>query len=244
MRAMILAAGLGTRLKPWTQHHPKALVSVQGVPMLERVIVNLRRQGFNRIVVNVHHFADQVVSFLESRNFGVDVCISDETGRLLDTGGALLHAVNLLHIDDGPVLVHNVDILSNADLGCLVRHHEVSGADSTMLVSKRDSSRRLVFDESMRLCGWHNVTDGIFRPSGFVAAPTHNEFAFSGIHVVGKKVLTEMARIEEDEKFSIIDFLLSPQHRCDVRGFEQEGLQLIDIGKPSTLLQAENLVGM
>ncbi|MDE6382409.1 MAG: NTP transferase domain-containing protein, partial [Muribaculaceae bacterium] len=114
MKAFILAAGLGTRLRPWTLEHPKALVPVGGVPMLERVILRMRDQGFDDITVNVHHFADQIVDFLNARDFGVAVHISDERERLLDTGGAILHASRFLAADPAPFLVHNVDILSDA----------------------------------------------------------------------------------------------------------------------------------
>lgn len=233
MQAMILAAGLGTRLKPWTLSHPKALVPVDGVPMLERVILRLKSQGFDRFVVNVHHFASQVTDFLKASNFGVDIKISDESGRLLDTGGAILAASPLFM--QGPVLVHNVDILSNADLGDLMRVHEHSGVDSTLLVSERESSRKLVFDSGLRLRGWHNVRDNQYKPEGFVPEDNFKEYAFSGIHVVGCHEIEEMRRIEPDKKFPIVDFLLSDLHDCEVRGYVQPALELIDIGKPDTL---------
>jgi NDP-sugar pyrophosphorylase family protein len=241
MNAMVLAAGLGTRLKPWTLTHPKALVPVGGVPMLQRVIENLREQGFDRIVVNVHHFAGQVVQFLNEHDFGIEVMVSDETGCLLDTGGGLLNARGLLKPETGPVLIHNTDIISNADLRRLMERHIETGADSTLLVSSRNSSRRLVFDPAMRLEGWHNVQTGEFRPAGFVAVPESRELAFSGIHVAGEKLFAEMERIMGHGKFSIIDFLLSPLHECDIMGFEQRDLSLIDIGKPETLSMANKL---
>lgn len=121
MKAMILCAGLGTRLRPWTLSHPKALVPVGGVPMLERVIDKLRSQGFDYIVVNVHHFPEQIVDFLRQRDLGVKIAVSDESDRLLDTGGAIMKAEELLRFSDGPVLVHNVDILSDADLRGLMQ---------------------------------------------------------------------------------------------------------------------------
>lgn len=236
---MILAAGLGTRLRPWTLSHPKALVPVNGVPMLERVILRLRSQGFEKIVVNVHHFADQIESFLDANDFGVEIALSDERSRLLDTGGAILHAAPLF--EAGPVLVHNVDILSNADLADLVQTHERSGADSTLLVSGRDSTRKLVFDAEMRLTGWHNLKNDVYRPAGFSREGDYREYAFSGIHVVGDKAISEMRRIEGDPNFSIIDFLLSREQHCDIRGYLQPRLELIDIGKPETLERASAL---
>ena len=242
MKAMILAAGLGTRLKPWTLNHPKALVPVGGVPMLERVLVNLRRQGFDYIVVNVHHFADQIIEFLNKKEFGVKVFVSDETDRLLDTGGAILKAAELLRLNEGPALIHNVDILSNADLTDLMRAHENLGADSTLLVSERTSSRKLIFDDDMKLSGWHNLSDDRYRPDNYVAQSRHTEYAFSGIHVVGERIVDEMKRLEDDSKFSIIDFLISPSNNCQISGYLQKDLNLIDIGKPATLSQAQFLV--
>ena len=237
---MILAAGLGTRLRPWTLEHPKALVPVGGVPMLERVILRLREQGFTRIVVNVHHFGGQIVEFLESRDFGIDIAVSDETDRLLDTGGAILHAARLF--EPGPVLVHNVDILSNADLGTLMEAHCDSEADSTLLVSDRESSRKLIFDADMGLRGWRNLKEDIYRPEAFEMKGGYREYAFSGIHVAGERMISEMRRIERDEKFSVIDFLLSREQDCCVRGYLQGNLQLIDIGKPETLNIASGMI--
>lgn len=239
MQAMILAAGLGTRLKPWTLSHPKALVPVKGVPMLERIICNLREQGFTRVVVNVHHFASQVIDFLASKDFGVRIYVSDETNSLLDTGGAILHAANYFDFNIGPVLIHNVDILSNANLRDLMQKHINSKADSTLLVSDRNSSRKLIFDDLMRLRGWHNIIEDVYRPDGFVNNIGFREYAFSGIHVVGEKSIKEMSRIEPERKFSIIDFLLSKENRSEIIGMIQPGLDLIDIGKPDTLREAD-----
>ncbi|MDE6793643.1 MAG: nucleotidyltransferase family protein [Muribaculaceae bacterium] len=238
MKAMILAAGLGTRLRPWTLEHPKALVPVDGVPMLERVIGRLRDNGFKEIVVNIHHFGEQIIDFVRSKDFGVSVAISDERGKLLDTGGAIRHAENLLTLESGPVLVHNVDILSDADLQRLMQAHLESGADSTLLVSRRDSSRKLIFDEDMFLRGWHNIRDGVYKPGGYSPSEGEEEYAFSGIHVVGAGLLEEMKRLETGDKFSIIEFLLNGRNRAKIKGHLQDNLKLIDIGKPATLSQA------
>lgn len=253
MKAFVLAAGLGTRLRPWTLSHPKALVPVGGVPMLERVIVKLREQGFDRITVNVHHFADQIVDYLNSRRWGVEINISDESLRLLDTGGGIIHAGRWLASDSEPFLIHNVDILSNADLADLMRCHAESGALSTLLVSERDSNRKLVFDEpsvrntcgfvSRKLCGWHNLSTNEYRPAGFVALPdgTVSELAFSGIHVMSPAMIPLMAARYGSEPFSIMDFLLSEAHNGMIMGVEEQSLELIDIGKPDTLSRAEAL---
>ena len=242
MKAMILAAGLGTRLRPWTLSHPKALVPVDGVPMLERVINVLIEQGFDRIVINVHHFADQITDFLHTHKFDAEICVSDERKRLLDTGGALLHAKGLLTREEGPVLIHNVDILSDADLRGLMRAHEEGGNASTLLVSDRTSSRKLIFDREMILRGWHNVAEGHYRPRDYELQIGDVELAFSGIHVVSEEMLRDMERLADAEMFSVIDYLLSPAKRCEVKGYRQDNLHLIDIGKPATLSRANDII--
>lgn len=240
MKAFVLAAGLGTRLKPWTLEHPKALVPVGGTPMLERVIVSLREQGFDRILVNVHHFADQIVDFLSGRDFGIDVAVSDESELLLDTGGALLHAAGWLCADEQPFLIHNVDILSNADLAGLMKAHAESDADATLLVSDRDSSRRLYFDRGMNLVGWRNFKSEELRPAGFSVEPGLRMYAFSGIHAVSPRMLARMRAEGYKGKFPIMDYYLAKAGASSpIRGMAADGLRLIDIGKPASLAQAE-----
>lgn len=158
-QAMIFAAGLGTRLKPLTDKIPKALVPVGGVTLLEHVITRLKAAGYVRIVVNVHHFASQIVDFLAANdNFGVDIRISDESEQLLETGGGVRKAIPLF-ADDEPVLIHNVDILDNVDYNWFARQH-LSDEDAVLLVSRRATSRYLIFDNAMRLMGWTNTTTG------------------------------------------------------------------------------------
>lgn len=241
MKAFILAAGLGTRLRPWTLSHPKALVPVGGVPMLERVIVSLKKQGFDYIVVNVHHFANQIIDFLASHDFGVKVYVSDEQSMLLDTGGAILHAAHLLANDREPFLVHNVDILSNADLSKLMHAHQSNRADATLLVSDRDSSRRLVFDNTMQLRGWHNIVSGQVKPPMFSLSSDMREFSFSGIHAVSPSVVDKMRGDNMKEAFPIIDYYLDSIDDLSVMGLRDENLKLIDIGKPATLSQADSI---
>lgn len=235
---MIMAAGLGTRLKPWTLSHPKALVPVEGVPVLERLILKLRDEGFEHIVVNVHHFSDQIKDFLASRDWGIDVRISDETDRLLDTGGALRKAYGLLSEDNGPVLVHNVDILSNQDLGELIMAHNATGADITLLTSDRNSSRRLLFDSDGYLRGWHNLKTGEYRPADIENAEDMVQDAFSGIYVISPKALADISeygvRIGAD-KFPIMDYLLSAPEGIAIKRHFNLCLRLLDIGKPESL---------
>ena len=240
MKAFILAAGLGTRLRPWTLTHPKALVRVGGVPMLQRVIERLRAEGFTDIIINVHHFASQVEEFLAARDFGVNISISDERAMLLDTGGALLHARRLICGAPGPVLVHNVDILSDAPLRSLMQGHIATGAAATLLTSPRRSSRQLIFSGE-RLCGWHNLSTGVYKPGGFRPAPGMAGEAFSGIHVISPELIERMPEMGFTGRFSIIDFYLAAARNKIIRRESAPHLQLIDIGKPETLALARQL---
>ncbi len=237
MKAMIFAAGLGTRLKPLTDHMPKALVPIAGKPMLEHVIEKLKAAGFNEIVVNVHHFAEQIIEFLKAKeNFGITIHISDETDCLLDTGGGIKKASSFF---DEPFLVHNVDILSNTDLKALYNYHLQSHNDATLLISPRKTVRYLLFDETKQLCGWINKDTMQTKPEGFVYRPElQKEYAFSGIHVISPTLFKYMGD-EWNGKFSIMDFYLQTCQKAILGGYPQEALQLIDIGKPDTLKKAE-----
>lgn len=241
---MILAAGLGTRLKPWTLEHPKALVPVDGVPMLERVVLKLKAQGYDDIVVNVHHFANQIVDFINCNDFGVKISISDESGKILDTGGGLANAFTLLKGE--PFLVHNVDILSNADLRKLMDVHNKRMDDVTLLTSGRDSSRKLLFGEDDDLRGWHNLSTGEFRPVGSGSLEKVEENAFSGIYVVGENGLDALCRFGEErdcEVFPVMDFFLASINKLKIRRYYSADLDLIDIGKPETLKKASMFIG-
>lgn len=249
MKAMILAAGLGTRLRPWTLSHPKALVPVGGVPMLERVIGRLRSQGFDDVVINIHHFGDQIIDFVNTREEdSVKIRFSDERDGLLDTGGGLLRASRILMAeDDAPFIIHNVDILSNADLSRLYAEHLESGDDVTLLVSERHSTRKLIIDADRKLRGWHNLTDDQFRPSGLTPSEDSSEVAFSGIYIIGKRgveALEEYASARGLEAFPIMDFFLDECQKIRIGTYQDPDcpLELIDIGKPATLEQAEKLL--
>lgn len=240
MKAMIFAAGLGTRLKPLTDHMPKALVPVAGKPMLEHVIGKLKAAGYDEIVINVHHFANQIIDFLkEKNNFGIQIWISDETEELLDTGGGIKKAA---HFFDEPFLVHNADILSNVDLRTLYEHHLTSGNDATLLVSPRKTVRYLLFNDGNRLCGWVNKDTLQTKPEGFVYQPeVQKEYAFGGIHIISPTLFNYMGD-EWTGKFSIMDFYLKTCGIAKLGGYAKEDLQLIDIGKPDTLAKAEDFI--
>jgi len=238
MKAMILAAGEGTRLKPVTDSIPKALVTVGGVSMLEHVILKIKAAGFTHITINIHHFGEQIIDFLTSKNnFGLTIDISDERNYLMNTGGGIKQASRFLEGNE-PFLVHNVDIFSNVDLLTLYRSHLNSNALATLLVNKRNSSRQLLFNKAEHLCGWRNNETGevkSFFPD-FVPSD-YSEYAFGGIHVIS----TEIFRFMEEwtGKFSIIDFYLSVCYQKPIRFYTKDDIRLIDAGKAEGLEEAE-----
>lgn len=237
MKALIFAAGLGTRLRPLTDSMPKALVPVGGVPMLARVLCKLRDAGIESFVVNVHHFAEQVEGYLASHDFGVPVAISREEREPLETGGGIRHAAPLL--GSGRFLVHNVDILSDLDVSWFLGQDDPRSL-ATLLLIDAPADRYLLFDDDMRLVGWTNVRTGEvkspylpdFNPAKY------RRYSFCGIHVVSDAVFEKMAAWPE--KFSIIDFYLSECARGIIRGVVARDLQLIDIGSPEKLAEAQH----
>ena len=246
-QAMIFAAGLGTRLKPITDRMPKALVPVGGQPLLWHVIQKLRAAGFERIVINVHHFADQIIDYIEAnQNFGLDIRISDERVALLDTGGGIKHALPLFD-PSMPILIHNVDILSNVDLAALYQATLQSQADALLLVSQRQTKRYLLFADDDRLCGWTNIETGevkgplsTLHPSPFTLHPSLKQLAFSGIHVLSPSTFSLFEQMPD--RFSIIDFYLQYASHCFFKGKAQENLRLLDVGKLDSLEQAEDFL--
>jgi len=238
-QAMIFAAGLGTRLKPLTDTMPKALVRVGGEPLLWHVVMKLRGAGYERIVVNVHHFAQQIVDYLKQNgNFGLDIRISDETSGLLETGGGIRKALPLFDADS-PILIHNVDILSNLDLDELT---QVSQApDALLVVSRRQTKRYLLFDDECILDGWTNIETGeVKSPYKGLVPSDMRQLAFSGIHVVWPRVFPLLESMPE--RFGIIDFYLKYCHQCAFVGYEKKDLRLMDVGKLDTLDHAETFI--
>ncbi len=241
MKAMIFAAGLGTRLKPITDTMPKALVPVGGEPLLHHVICKLRDAGYTHLVVNVHHFAGQIREYLATHDFGVSIAISDESAQLLETGGGIAHAAPLLLPSEGPILIHNVDILSNLDLAWF-RSEVRPSALSTLLVSERETSRYLLFGEDMRLMGWTNVTTGEVRsPFPAEALAGCRKLAFSGIHNVSPAIFPAFEEAGFTGRFPIMDFYIQQCARYPIYGVLAPSLQLVDVGKLDSLSQAEAL---
>jgi len=242
MNALILAAGLGTRLGPFTADRPKALVEVQGRTMLEHQLRHLSAAGFDRFVINIHHFADKVQEYLNKNgNFGLDITLSDESSLLLDTGGGIRKAMHLLQ-DDSPLLVHNVDIFSNTDLKKLYDTHIKSGADATLLTARRNTSRYLYFNNKGSLCGWSNEKTGQVRsPLSDFDKTQYTPYAFQGIHVISKSVLPLLDAIPE-QRFGITDFYVSNAGSLNLQMVESDPSQWVDAGKPETLAKAAQIV--
>lgn len=244
MKAMIFAAGLGTRLGELTAHTPKALVPVLRRPLLEWTILRLYHAGATDIVVNVHHFSEQVIRFL--RTFpslpGLSLRVSDETDCLLDTGGGLKKALPLFsqYGSDEPILIHNVDIFSNVDLTDFYRH--AGNHDALLLVNRRTTTGRyLLLNEEDRLVGWTNIKTGEVRtPYQQLDLSRCRQLAFDGIHVVSPRLSVAMQTWPEC--FGIMDFYIRECHRLDIRGYELHDLQLLDVGKPETISQAANFI--
>ena len=240
MKAMIFAAGLGTRLKPLTDSLPKALVPIAGKPLLEHVILKLKAAGFDEIIVNVHHFPNQIIDFLKvNNNFGIRIEVSDERDQLLDTGGGIRKATQFF--DDGqPFLVHNVDILSDVDLQELFQQHLAADSLATLVVSRRDTIRYLLFDDDHRLCGWINEKTGETKPIRFDDISGFNKLAFAGIQVLSPRVFELMDSF--DAKFPIMDFYLSKAQTQVIKGFIPTDFHMLDVGKLNVLDEAERFV--
>ena len=238
-QAMIFAAGLGTRLKPLTDTMPKAMVRVGQQPLIWHVIQKLKLSGYERIVVNVHHFAQQIIDYLEANdNFGLDIRISDETSCLLETGGGIKKALPLFDPSE-PILIHNVDILSNLDLTALP-------TDAPLLVvSQRKTKRYLLFDDDLRLQGWTNIETGEKKgPVANVQCSMFNvqlnQLAFSGIHMFHPSLAPLLA--DWPDRFPIMDFYLKACGDYLIRGYEATNLKLMDVGKLDTLHDAEDFI--
>ncbi|MFV0153980.1 nucleotidyltransferase family protein [Empedobacter falsenii] len=233
MKAMIFAAGLGTRLKPFTENHPKALAIVNGKPLLQRNIEYLKSFGIDEVVINVHHFADQIIEFLEENNyFGIEITISDETDQVLETGGGLVKAKTNF---DEDFLVMNVDILTDLHLTNFIKAHQENKALVTLAVSDRNSSRKLYFNDKKELKGWQNLKTQE-EIKAVDSLDDLNDLAFSGIHVINPALFD---KITETGKFSIMKVYMDLMKTESIIGFDHSGGILIDVGRPESVLEAE-----
>ena len=263
MKAMIFAAGLGTRLKPITDTMPKALVPVCGRPLLYHVITKLVAAGYDDIIVNVHHFPDPIIDYLCVNDFGAHITISDEREFLRETGGGIKHVRPLLDsfaslgmteelsfrpseargeiLCDTPFLVHNVDIVSNLDLKWLREQHRPE-ALATVVVSERKTQRYLLFDDDGRLKGWTNVATGEVRsPFGDIDPTKLRKLAFAGIHLISPAIFDAFDRYGFGDRFSIMDFYLKACADYPVYAAVPPDFRMVDVGKKETLSEAERV---
>ena len=232
-KALIFAAGKGTRLKPFTDSHPKALALVNDVPLLERNIKYLQSFGVAEFVINVHHFGEQIVEFLEKNNhFEAKIDISDEKDELLETGGGLLFAQKYLEKEEN-FLIMNADILTDLNIHELVKFHETHLPLATLAVSDRNSSRKLFFNSEMVLKGWMNKNSGETKMAEFNS--DFKELAFSGIHCINSSIFD---KIKRKGKFSIMEEYLDLMFENNILGFQHEA-RLIDVGRPESVIEAE-----
>ena len=247
MKALIFAAGLGTRLRPLTDDRPKAMVEIAGKSMLQHVIERVAAAGFDDITINIHHYGQMIIDFLEeNNNFGLNIHISDERGLLLDTGGGILKARQWLDGDE-PFLVHNTDIISTLDLKAFYDYHVEHDALATILVKERQTQRYFLFNDEDRLCGWINKATGEIKPDPEkLAGKTLHEMAFGGLHVISPRIFPELERYHRrcgEDKFSIVPFYIGMCSHHLIHGYHPDSdYQWQDIGKPETLAQARELL--
>jgi N-acetyl-alpha-D-muramate 1-phosphate uridylyltransferase len=231
MKAMILAAGLGTRLKPFTEKHPKALYPVNGKPLLQRNIEYLQSFGIKNVIVNVHHFADQIIDAIKNNHgWGSNVEISDETNEVLETGGGLKKAASYLLEGNEPFVLMNADMLTDLDIAKMSVQHNLNNPIATLAVTDRATSRYLMFDENNILCGWYN------EKTGEQKGTTGTKKAFSGIHIISPAIFS---LIKEEGKFSMIDLYLRLAETEKIMAFDHSNGKLIDVGKPESGALAE-----
>jgi NDP-sugar pyrophosphorylase family protein len=237
MKAMILAAGLGTRLKPFTNKHPKALVTVNGKTILQRNIEYLAGFGIKDVIINVHHFADQILNLIKNKKgFGSKITFSDETNEVLETGGGIKKAGWFFEKEKDPFVVMNVDVLTDMNLEEMLMQHKKQNPLVTLAVTQRDTSRYFLFDELDHLCGWRNIKTGDQKMSREAEKITQK--AFSGIQVISPKIFT---LIKREGKFSMVDVYLELAKTQFITAFDHSGSKFIDVGKPESILKAKKL---
>ena len=237
MKAMILAAGLGTRLKPFTDKHPKALAVVNGKTILQRNIEYLASFGIKEVIVNVHHFANQITDLIKTNyGFGSTITFSDETNKVLETGGGIKKAAWFFENDNEPFVVMNVDILTDMNLEQMILQHKKDNPLATLAVTIRNTSRYFLFDDLNHLCGWTNEKTGERKISR--ESKSYIRKAFSGIHIISPKIFS---LIKMEGKFSMVDVYLELAKTHDITAFDHSDSKFIDVGKPESILKAEIL---
>ncbi len=240
MQALLLCAGLGSRMKELTKDKPKALVTLHDKPLLAWNMQKLKASGFKKVVINVHHYADQILDYLkENDNFGLEVSISDERKQLLDTGGAVKAALPYLDADE-PILIHNVDIISDLDLAAMMNAHLSGGQLATLAVRTRKTSRYLMFEEETKhLTGWTNIVTNEVKLSRITTMMVSN-FGFSGIHIIDRDI---QSFFPEANAFSMIDVYLEAARTKNILAYEHDEDYWHDVGKPENVELAERALG-
>ncbi|HWH63596.1 MAG TPA: nucleotidyltransferase family protein [Ginsengibacter sp.] len=237
MKAMIMAAGLGTRLKPFTDKHPKALANVNGKTLLQRTIEYLARFNIKDVIINVHHFPGQIKQMLEkNKGFGSNITISDESDAILETGGGLKKAAWFFKDSNEPFVLMNVDVLTDMNLKQMIHEHINLKPVATLAVTTRHTSRYFLFDELPNLCGWRNEKTGEQKISR--EASRFYPKAFSGIHVISPKIFS---LIKMEGKFSMVDVYLEIAKTYAITAFDHSNTKFIDVGKPDSIAKAEEL---
>ncbi len=234
---MILAAGFGTRLKPFTDAHPKALAKVNSKTILQRNIEYLSSFGIKNVIINVHHFANQIIEFIEINNgFGSNISFSDETNEVLETGGGIKKASWFFVEENEPFVVINVDILTNMNLEKMIIYHKKEKPLATLAVTSRKTSRYFLFDELDHLIGWENEKTGEKKMSR--ETNKYWQKAFSGIQIISPKIFK---LIKMTGKFSMVDVYLELAKTQDISAFDHSNSKFIDVGKPESILKAEGI---
>lgn len=234
---MILAAGLGTRLKPFTDKHPKALVEINGKTILQRNIEYLAGYGIKEVIINVHHFANQIIQHINKNDgFGSKIIISDETNEVLETGGGIKKASWFFEKDEEPFVVLNVDILTDMNLNEMIHHHQKLNPIATLAVSERTTSRYFLFDGNNQLCGWENVKTGEQKISR--KSEKYIQKAFSGIHIISPGIFP---LIRFTGKFSMVDVYLELSKTQIITSFDHSNSKFIDVGKPESVSAAKRI---
>ncbi len=241
MRALIFAAGLGTRFKPWTDEHPKALALVNGKSLLQRNIEYLQQYGIREVIVNIHHFAEQIIRAVEeNKGWGSAVAFSDEREEVLETGGGLKKAG--WYFQDGPFVVINADILTDLDLGSMMEAHRAAQPLATLAVTGRVTDRNFLFSPDMELRGWRNLKTGEEKGAALTMSAPEKALllpkAFSGVHIIEPLIFP---LIKREGRFSIVDLYLDLAKGHPIRGFDHSRSRLVDVGKPESVALAESL---
>jgi MurNAc alpha-1-phosphate uridylyltransferase len=237
MKAMILAAGLGTRLKPFTNEHPKALAMVNGKTILQRTIEYLAAFGIKDIIVNIHHFPKQIKDAIKiNKSYGSNISISDETDEVLETGGGLKKAAWFFENERDSFVVMNVDVLTDMDLSKMISQHSKEKTLATIAVTMRKTSRYFLFDDLNHLCGWKNEKSGEQKMS--IETTEFTQKAFSGIHIISPEIFS---LIKMKGKFSMVDVYLELAKTRNITAFDHSNSKFIDVGTPESILKAEEI---